>query len=118
MSQVKWWIKQERLDSLLIGGLAEASDAEGLLRDGPRRLYGLDPSKGWGRGDAPAVVPQTGRVHRCVHCLSMGHPILGDPLYAPETVADYPRMMLHAEELRINHPENGKGMKFLPKSAI
>ena len=61
--------------------------------------------------------PKTGRSHQLrVHCLSMGHPILGDPLYAPETVADYPRMMLHAEELRINHPENGKGMKFRSKA--
>ena len=59
------------------------------------------------------LFPQTGRSHQLrVHCLSIGHPILGDPLYAAETVADHPRMMLHSQELRINHPESGIGMKF------
>ena len=42
----------------------------------------------------------------------IGHPILGDPLYAPETCADHGRMMLHAEELRLSHPESGVGLKF------
>ena len=59
------------------------------------------------------LMPKTGRSHQLrVHCLSLGHPILGDPLYAPQTADAYPRMMLHAEEIRLNHPENAKGMKF------
>lgn len=59
------------------------------------------------------LFPKTGRSHQLrVHCLAMGHAILGDPFYAPETVTDYPRLMLHSEELRFNHPENGRGMKF------
>ena len=59
------------------------------------------------------LFPHTGRSHQLrVHMLALGHPILGDTLYAPETAAKYPRMMLHAEELRLNHPEGGKGMKF------
>ena len=59
------------------------------------------------------LMPKTGRSHQLrVHCLSMGYPILGDPLYAPQTADNYPRMMLHAEEIRLNHPENAKGMKF------
>ncbi|WP_425099907.1 RluA family pseudouridine synthase [Tropicibacter sp. S64] len=59
------------------------------------------------------LFPHTGRSHQLrVHMLSLGHPILGDALYAPETAGLYPRMMLHAEELRLNHPENGRGMKF------
>ena len=62
------------------------------------------------------LTPQTGRSHQLrVHCLAMGHPILGDSLYTPEMAADFPRMMLHSEELRINHPESGKGMKFRAK---
>ena len=61
--------------------------------------------------------PKSGRSHQLrVHCLAMGHPILGDPLYAPDTADGYPRMMLHAEELRLNHPENSKGMKFRVKA--
>ena len=63
------------------------------------------------------LMPKTGRSHQLrVHCLSMGYPILGDPLYAPQTADNYPRMMLHAEEIRLNHPENAKGMKFRTKT--
>ncbi|WHZ36206.1 RluA family pseudouridine synthase [Sagittula sp. MA-2] len=59
------------------------------------------------------LFPHTGRSHQLrVHMLALGHPILGDELYAPETAAQYPRMMLHAEELRLSHPESGKGMTF------
>ncbi|MGB2357167.1 MAG: RluA family pseudouridine synthase [Paracoccaceae bacterium] len=63
------------------------------------------------------LTPKTGRSHQLrVHCLSIGHPILGDPLYAPETKDAHARMMLHSEELRLNHPENGRGMKFRAKA--
>ena len=62
------------------------------------------------------LFPKTGRSHQLrVHCLAIGHPILGDPLYSPETVADFPRLLLHSEELRINHPESGKGLRFRTK---
>jgi len=63
------------------------------------------------------LTPKTGRSHQLrVHMLALGHPILGDPLYAPETTAEYERLMLHSEELRINHPESGKGMSFRAKA--
>ena len=59
------------------------------------------------------LMPRTGRSHQLrVHMLALGHPILGDPLYAPETCADHPRLMLHSEELRLSHPESGQGLKF------
>ena len=59
------------------------------------------------------LFPQTGRSHQLrVHMLALGHPILGDPLYAPETADQHPRMMLHAEELRLRHPDGGEGVKF------
>ncbi len=62
------------------------------------------------------LYPQTGRSHQLrVHMLELGHPILGDPFYAPETAADYPRMMLHAEELRLRHPDGGAGVRFRAK---
>ncbi len=59
------------------------------------------------------LLPLTGRSHQLrVHMLAQGHPILGDPFYAPETAANYPRMMLHAEELRLRHPDGGMGHTF------
>ncbi len=63
-----------------------------------------------------ALMPETGRSHQLrVHMLALGHPILGDPLYAEETAAEYPRMMLHAQELRLRHPEVGAGLRFFVK---
>lgn len=52
--------------------------------------------------------PVTGRSHQLrVHMASLGHPILGDPLYATGAAAEFPRLMLHAETLRFKHPETG-----------
>ncbi len=62
------------------------------------------------------LMPRTGRSHQLrVHMLALGHPILGDPLYAEGEAQDFPRLMLHSEELRIKHPESGKGMAFRAK---
>lgn len=67
-------------------------------------------------GDTTRVrlMPQTGRSHQLrVHMLALGHPILGDLIYAEGPVrTDYPRMMLHAESLRLRHPETGKSITF------
>ena len=57
--------------------------------------------------------PKTGRSHQLrVHMKEIGHPILGDPFYASGKAADFPRLMLHAESLRFNHPNGGKGVRF------
>jgi tRNA pseudouridine32 synthase/23S rRNA pseudouridine746 synthase len=59
------------------------------------------------------LMPMTGRSHQLrVHMLSLGHPILGDPFYASGPARDFDRMMLHAEELRLRHPDGGAGIKF------
>ena len=54
--------------------------------------------------------PITGRSHQLrVHMLAIGHPIVGDALYAPDRVAAAtPRLMLHAKELRLVHPLTGE----------
>lgn len=55
---------------------------------------------------AMTLFPKTGRSHQLrVHMLMLGHPIVGDPLYGHPDGA--PRMMLHAECLRLRHPEGG-----------
>lgn len=66
-------------------------------------------------GDTTRVrlMPKTGRSHQLrVHMLSLGHPILGDPFYAEGAARDYPRMMLHSEELRLRHPDGGASHRF------
>ncbi|MBT8409176.1 MAG: RluA family pseudouridine synthase [Alphaproteobacteria bacterium] len=63
------------------------------------------------------LYPKTGRSHQLrVHMLELGHPILGDPLYATGKALEFPRMMLHAESLRLRHPDGGKGMNFTVKA--
>lgn len=51
-------------------------------------------------------VLETGRTHQIrVHLASIGHPIIGDPLYHPKPNG---RLMLHAYELHLTHPFTGE----------
>ena len=53
------------------------------------------------------LFPLTGRSHQLrVHMLSLGHPILGDPIYDEEDAPNHPRLMLHAESLSLHHPQS------------
>ena len=54
--------------------------------------------------------PRTGRTHQLrIHACVLGHPILGDDLYAPpDIVSQADRLMLHATELVISHPRSGQ----------
>lgn len=57
--------------------------------------------------------PHTGRSHQLrVHMLALGHPILGDQIYAPETLTDQGRLMLHAERLSLHHPATKEWVSF------
>ena len=58
------------------------------------------------------LAPITGRTHQLrVHLQSLGHPILGDHLYAsPETMAKSARLMLHASQLTFTHPVTGDAL--------
>lgn len=60
------------------------------------------------------LTPHTGRSHQLrVHLNSLGHPILGDPLYAhPEALQAAPRLCLHATELAFAHPGDGRPLRF------
>jgi 23S rRNA pseudouridine1911/1915/1917 synthase len=65
----------------------------------------------------------TGRTHQIrVHLKSLGHPILGDPLYGwkPDSRLEHQpeRVMLHAEHLVLTHPITGRELDLrapLPK---
>ena len=56
-----------------------------------------------------ALEPVTGRAHQLrVHLLAIGHPILGDALYAPPVVqALSDRLLLHASSLAFAQPDTG-----------
>ncbi len=61
-----------------------------------------------------ALEPVTGRSHQLrVHLKALGHPIVGDALYAPPAIAAAsPRLLLHACALRLVHPQTGASMEF------
>ncbi|MCX7557986.1 RluA family pseudouridine synthase [Sulfitobacter sp. F26204] len=70
-----------------------------------------------GRTSRLRLRPKTGRSHQLrVHMQALGHPILGDPFYASGPAADFPRLMLHSEELRFKHPQGGRSVKIRAKS--
>ena len=74
------------------------------------------------------VILKTGRTHQIrVHCLSMGHPIIGDPVYGQrrsvlrqarrlpalhDVINAAKRQMLHAHQLRFTHPFSEVELRF------
>ena len=70
---------------------------------------------------------ETGRTHQIrVHMASIGHPVLGDPIYSRsrrgrvselpdelrQAIAAFKRQALHAVELGFRHPMDGRDLKF------
>ena len=57
--------------------------------------------------------PVTGRSHQLrVHLQAIGHPIVGDTLYAPAELARAERLYLHASWLALPHPDHGRMIEF------
>ncbi len=97
-----------------------------LITDWPNRPlqkvdfeYGKSATTRWqtilSQGDRSLIRlhPETGRSHQLrVHMKMLGHPILGDSLYASDVAkqkAD--RLLLHASQLSFPHPIDGKPFK-------
>ncbi|MHB8717422.1 MAG: RluA family pseudouridine synthase [Candidatus Dormibacteria bacterium] len=56
---------------------------------------------------------RSGRTHQIrVHLASIGHPIAGDAVYGRTADAVSPRPALHAIELHLEHPDDGRPMSF------
>ncbi|MEQ8763582.1 MAG: RluA family pseudouridine synthase [Planctomycetota bacterium] len=59
-----------------------------------------------------ALWPRTGRRHQLrAHLASIGHPILGDPLYGDAGSA--PRLALHARRIELPHPRTGRALEIV-----
>jgi 23S rRNA pseudouridine1911/1915/1917 synthase len=55
----------------------------------------------------------SGRTHQIrVHLHHVGHPVLGDKIYAPRLAKDFPRQMLHAWKLGFRHPRTEEWNRF------
>lgn len=126
----------KRYEAVVHGLLAPPESADGwgeialpLILDWPNRPRSrVDPVRGkpsltrWrvlaqdraAGSTRVALEPVTGRSHQLrVHLLALGHPILGDALYAPpEVQARADRLLLHACALRLPHPASGQDCEF------
>lgn len=75
------------------------------------RWQALGPGP-WPDTSRLALAPLTGRTHQLrLHLSAIGHPIVGDPLYAPaasQTLS--PRLLLHACRLQFTHPATGQAL--------
>ena len=76
------------------------------------RVAARDPDRSATRLE---LEPETGRSHQLrVHLQALGHPILGDPLYAtPEVQAMAARLLLHASRLAFTHPVSERRLQFV-----
>ena len=123
----------KRYVALVLGRLAQPSGQWGVIDlpiavdwpNRPRRVIQLEGGKDsvtrWRvLADADAahtrveLEPVTGRSHQLrVHMLALGHPIVGDPLYAPTTAQTHTgRLLLHATEISFAHPVTYQVMHF------
>ncbi|HXX52516.1 MAG TPA: RluA family pseudouridine synthase [Xanthobacteraceae bacterium] len=107
------------------GGMPQESQGSGSSGKGPAK-------RARKRAGAPvasllACRLQTGRTHQIrVHLASIGHPLMGDPVYgagfrtksallppkAKEALAGLGRQALHAHILRVMHPSSGEILEF------
>lgn len=92
------WPNRPRQRVDLENGKAATTDWEVLERDARQPRSRL------------ALKPATGRTHQLrVHLAAIGHPIVGDALYADATAPEpAPRLLLHASALRFAHPASGE----------
>ena len=85
--------------------------ADGKASQTRWRCIAQDPQRQSSRLE---LEPLTGRSHQLrLHMQALGHPILGDALYAPAHVqAMAPRLLLHACALSLLHPHTGTPMRW------
>lgn len=88
-------------------------DASGKPSQTRWRVLAHDPP-GWPGCTRVELEPITGRTHQLrLHLAHLGHAILGDALYAsPAIAAAAPRLMLHAQQLGLAHPQSGDWREF------
>jgi len=67
-------------------------------------------------GDQASLIEcllHSGRTHQIrVHLHHLGHPVLGDKIYAPRLAKNFPRQMLHAWKLEFRHPRTEEWKSF------
>ena len=98
-----------------------------VVRNGRRAVTHYRVLERFGQFTYVELTLETGRTHQIrVHMKSLGHPVLGDPLYGPETLSKEQAkrlgplkeevlaggQMLHAKVLGFDHPITGQPLYF------
>ncbi len=89
-------------------------------RRGKKAITRFQVSKRFKSATLVKVTIITGRTHQIrVHFAASGHPVLGDKTYGKKTsirskfkTIFFSRQMLHAHQLKLNHPISGKILRF------
>lgn len=129
-SKLNWLFMNRQVDKrylAVVDGLLETESGEidlPLICDWPNRprqkvdfnigkrsltYYRLISKDGENNTSRLELEPLTGRSHQLrVHLASLGHPILGDELYAGAAADKSDRLLLHATDLSLPHPLTGE----------
>lgn len=86
-----------------------------VLKEGKEAVTSYEVLKTFKKASLLLARPLTGRTHQLrVHFSSLGHPILGDPLYGglKPNLPKPERLMLHAYKLSFEHPRTKQVLTF------
>ncbi len=96
-------------------GLATEEDIKrGVIETGKRSITHYKVIEEYSDASLVELELETGRTHQIrVHMEYMGHPLIGDPLYNPNSSRDISRQALHARELGFIIPRKGSYKEFI-----
>lgn len=101
------------LDGIAPGGIAPGGIAHGGIDHGGIDRAGIDRADHAGDRTIVELSPHTGRTHQLrAHLASIGHPIVGDALYATGE-ASAAAIELRATELAFPHPRTGAPIRIV-----
>lgn len=86
-----------------------------IVKDGRNAITHYTPLQQFGNDYTLVKIElETGRTHQIrIHMKSIGHPVLGDPLYGvKKEKIKHQGQLLHAKELTLVHPKSKKSMTF------
>ena len=118
------WGYVQKTTGVVVGDIGRSSHNRqkmAIVPHGKKAVTHYERLAVFGNGLASHIqcILETGRTHQIrVHMSSIGHSLIGDPLYgsipkaAPDFAKYFPRQALHAGFLGFTHPRTGERLKF------